>query len=85
MERLGSGVRRILNAYAPVVFEISDTFFRVTFRYNKPFAEADDKAGEKNGKKTGEKILSLIQENPSVTAVELAEKIGLTAKEKSDS
>lgn len=31
VERLGSGVRRILNAYAPDEFEISDTFFRVTF------------------------------------------------------
>ena len=84
VERLGSGVRRILNAYAPDVFEISDTFFRVTFRYNKPFAETSDKTGEKNREKTREKtrekIVSLIQENPSVTAVELAEKIGLTAK-----
>lgn len=85
VERLGSGVRRILNAYAPDVFEISDTFFRVTFRYNKPFdettpEEATQKTGVKTRGKTREKILSLIRQNPTISAAEMAEKLGLTVK-----
>ena len=86
VERLGSGVRRILNAYAPDVFEISDTFFRVTFRYNKPFAEADDKAGEKNREKTTQittqkttqKILDAIRKNPQISRQELAKITGIS-------
>ena len=86
VERLGSGVRRILNAYAPDVFEISDTFFRVTFRYNKPFAEANDKAGEKNREKTAQKttqkttqkILDAIRKNPQISRQELAEIVGIS-------
>ncbi len=86
VERLGSGVRRILNAYAPDVFEISDTFFRVTFRYNKPFAEADDKAGEKNREKTAQKttqkttqkILEAIEADPQITRHELAKVTGIS-------
>ena len=78
VERLGSGVRRILNAYTPDVFEISDTFFRVTFHYNKPFnetasEEAVPKTGVKTRGKTREKILSLIRQNPTISAAEMAE------------
>lgn len=47
VERLGSGVRRILNAYAPDEFEISDTFFRVTFWYKQAFDEPVQKNYQK--------------------------------------
>ena len=89
VERLGSGVRRILNAYVPDVFEISDTFFRVTFRYNQPFDEAtQEEATPKTGVKTGvktrgktrEKILSLILQDPTISAAKMAEKLGLMVK-----
>lgn len=78
VERLGSGVRRILNAYAPDVFEISDTFFRVTFRYNKPFDEAGDKTGEGDREKTTQKILEAIEADPQITRQELAKIVGIS-------
>lgn len=75
-------MRRILNAYAPDVFEISDTFFRVTFRYNKPFAEEDDKTGKKNGEKTTQKttqkILEAIEADPQITRQKLAKITGIS-------
>ena len=73
-ERLGSGVRRILNAYAPDVFEISDTFFRVTFRYKRAFDESAPKTREK----TTQKILDAIRKNPQINRQELAEIVGIS-------
>ena len=74
VERLGSGVRRILNAYAPDVFEISDTFFRVTFRYKQAF----DEPVQKTTQKTTQKILAAIEANPQITRQELAKITGIS-------
>ena len=74
VERLGSGVRRILNAYAPDVFEISDTFFRVTFRYKQAF----DEPVQKTTQKTTQKILDAIRKNPQISRQELAEIVGIS-------
>lgn len=67
------------------LFDISDTFFRVTFRYNKPFdettpEEATQKTGVKTRGKTREKILLLIRQDPTISAAEMAEQLGLTVK-----
>ena len=62
----------------PDVFEISDTFFRVTFRYNKPFDETSDKTGKKNGEKTTQKILEAIEADPQITRHELAKVTGIS-------
>lgn len=56
---------------------------------NKPFDEATpEEATQKTGVKTGvktrgktrEKILSLIRQDPTISAAEMAEKLGLTVK-----
>lgn len=71
VERLGSGVRRILNAYAPDEFEISDTFFRVTFWYKQAF----DEPVQKNYQK---KILEAIEADPQITRQEQAKIVGIS-------
>ena len=39
VEHLGSGVRRILNAYPKDIFKISDNFFEIAFPYEKEYLE----------------------------------------------
>lgn len=48
VEHLGSGVPRILKAYGPQVFEIRESYLRVTFPYAQPVA-ATNAAGPESG------------------------------------
>jgi len=52
VEHLGSGVPRILKAYGPQVFEIRESYLRVTFPYAQPVA-ATNAAGLESGPESG--------------------------------
>ena len=50
VEQLGSGMRRMLDAYSPDIFRYTETFFHVVFRYpEEPFG-AIAKGGPKTQK-----------------------------------
>ena len=81
-EQLGTGMKKMLAAYTPNIFELSPNFFHVMLR---PEAE---KTTEKEGfttkkeeiftEKTTEKILRAIKDNPYITTKELALEFDIT-------
>lgn len=92
IEQLGSGMNRILSAYSPDIFRISENFLEVCF----PFAEgafdringqsSQETVNEaQNRKKWGEKwgenermVMELIDQNMKIPITSLAEKSGLS-------
>lgn len=81
VEQLGSGMSRILKSYDKSIFKISDHFIKVEF----PFSIKNNKHGGHvlendldNVLETNEnKILFLLEYNPSLSAVKLGKLIGL--------
>ncbi len=85
VEQLGSGMSRILKSYDKSIFKISDHFIKVEF----PFSIKNDKhSGHvlendldnvlENDLETNEnKILFLLEKNPSLSAAKLGKLIGL--------
>lgn len=70
VERLGSGMSRILKAYDRNIFEISEHFIKVIFPF---FKEEEDKNiaikkefGDDNGDEM--MILQILEEEPDITA-----------------
>jgi predicted HTH transcriptional regulator len=88
VEYLGSGLPRILKAYPPEVFSFSENFLRMVFPFEavvdlslrEDEHEAREKAREKTREKTREKLIYALQENPTLTAEELAVLLSITPK-----
>ena len=86
IEKYGSGIRRVITLFKeaglplPKLEQISGGF-NVTV-YSKTFERVDsDKVGDRVGDKLSEtqkRILSLMQQNPSVSAQRLSEEIGIS-------
>lgn len=84
----GSGVQKITDKYGKKAYEISDNFIRTTLTFDRSLDEDEGRkiAGrekqpensQKTTRKTAEKILELLRNNPSITIPELAEEIGLS-------
>lgn len=89
VERIGMGIRKMKEAMVAAglrepTFE-PNGFFRAIFHRSPELALKEgipriEVTGKKARMKTGEKILDVIVTNPEITAVELAEKVGLTVK-----
>ncbi|MFH1127722.1 MAG: RNA-binding domain-containing protein, partial [archaeon] len=87
IERIGSGVTRMMELEPSVVFDISSNWFKAIFKRKAiekgapGLEETSQKTGEKTGEKTRVKtrvkIIELIKENPKITTTELADKTGL--------
>ncbi|KAF0124452.1 MAG: ATP-dependent DNA helicase RecG [Elusimicrobia bacterium] len=86
VERLGTGIRRMKGLMreaglkAPVF--TSDTFFHAVFHRDPKYSlkRAGEKTVEKSSVKSSVKILSLLSAMPSISAVEVSGKIGLTLR-----
>lgn len=86
-EHTGHGIPTIVEKYGTEAFEIQSNYIRCTILFEK---EVLDQIDNKNValnvglnvglKKTEKKVIELLIENPSVTSVELAEKIGVTKR-----
>jgi len=84
IEKYGSGIRRVITLFKeaglplPKLEQISGGF-NVTV-YSKTFERVDsDKVGDKLSE-TQKRILSLMQQNPSVSAQRLSEEIGISKR-----
>jgi len=87
-EKLGSGMKRMRdvckkeNSPYPEI-EYTNTHFYIVFKQSKKYLKLESttlKTMVKIRVKTRVKIIVLIKENPSITILELADKIGLTVK-----
>ncbi len=81
VEQLGTGIRRILKSYSKDVYEFSDNFIRVNFRFksrenlgNSPRSIVNNNSSLTE---TQERILKLIKDNPSITQQEISQTLGV--------
>ena len=86
VEELGSGMKRILEAYDRSVFEITPSFIIVTFPYASDFerdANGENDTVGVNGANLGvngisrNEVLNLIKNDPNITLRRLSEKSGI--------
>lgn len=87
VEELGSGVPRILKAYGKDVFQINESFIRVTLPFAKGFdasvitgTTGEIPLGSLNLGINEKKILAMISVNPGITAQELSRDIGISER-----
>lgn len=81
VEQLGSGMSRILKAYDKSIFEISDNFMIVTFKF--PQISATNIGDKKPPTKTADKtnlIIKFLSQNEVGKASEISEIIGLSPR-----
>ena len=82
VEQLGTGIIRILKSYSKDVYEFSDNFIRVNFKFksadslnNLPNAVNNNKSYLLS--ETQESIIKLISENSRITQQEISDKLGI--------
>ncbi|MDR1997783.1 MAG: putative DNA binding domain-containing protein [Candidatus Margulisbacteria bacterium] len=87
VERLGSGMHRILETYDRSIFKITPHILRVSFKFDRGIDEIEwqkiqdtSKSKEKTKEKTKEKIIKAIQNDSLITIQKLAEILGLTTQ-----
>ncbi len=91
VEQLGSGMRRILDAYPEDIFHFSENFLEICFEYEEGYVPTGQvkalvDVGKASGKRresvgnTAKMILDICREMPSITIPEMAEKIGVTER-----
>ena len=71
VERLGTGIRRVLRVYPKEIFKFSPNFIRVNIPFNKGLNNSKELSLE-------EKILRCIEVNQKITRKELSEIIGVS-------
>jgi predicted HTH transcriptional regulator len=76
---MGRGIKKILDREPQTEFEELGTHFIATFKRKSYEASPPPKAGE-SSVKSSVKILDVIRQNRSVTAVELSQHLGLTLR-----
>lgn len=78
-EHTGHGIPTIVEKYGKDVFEIENNYIRCTILFNQ---DVIDQIDNKNVglNKTEKKVIELLIENPSLTSIELSEKIGVTKR-----
>lgn len=81
VEQLGTGIIRILKSYDKDVYEFSDNFIRINFKFKDieslPKSPRDIKTTESDLNKTQKNIIELIKENNRITQVELSRKLSI--------
>ena len=82
-EHTGHGIPTIVENYGKDVFEIESNYIRCTIPFEKEvMSQIDNKnVGLNVGlNRTEKKVIECLIENPSVTSIEIAEKIGVTKR-----
>jgi len=77
VEQLGTGIIRILKAYDKNVYEFSDNFIKVNFKFKDYKMLENSLNKENNLTKNQELIIDYINENEKITQKELVEKTGM--------
>lgn len=84
VEQLGTGIIRILKSYNKDVYEFSDNFIRVNFKFksadslnNLPNAVNNNNNKNYLLSETQERIIKLISENSRITQQEISDKLGI--------
>lgn len=81
VEQLGTGIIRILKTYDKDVYEFSDNFIRVNFKYRTaeslPKSPRDINTEKEDLTETQKNIINLIKENYKITQLEISEKLGV--------
>ncbi len=76
VEQLGSGMSRILKAYDTSIFDISDNFMVVTFRFADVVENVVDVVDD-----VAENVVALMRTNNKITSKILAEKLNITQRQ----
>jgi len=79
VERLGSGMKNILEAYDKSIFEFTPNFVVVTFPFREPFNRPGSKSDEKK-MIHDDPVLEIVEAKPTVTIPELAYLTGLSPR-----
>lgn len=82
-EHTGHGIPTIVEKYGKDVFEIENNYIRCTIPFNQDVIDQIDNknVGLSVGlNKTEKKVVECLIENPSLTSIELSEKIGVTKR-----
>jgi len=77
VEQLGTGIIRILKAYDKNVYEFSDNFIKVNFKFKDYKMLENSLNKENNLTKNQDLIIDYINENEKITQKELVEKTGM--------
>ena len=81
VEQLGTGIIRILKSYSKDVYEFSDNFIRVNFKFKSPesLSNIPRAVNEINYllSETQERIVNLIKENNRITQSEISKLLGI--------
>lgn len=81
VEQLGTGIIRILKSYSKDVYEFSDNFIRVNFKFRTSKTLVNIPKSVDNNiyslSETQENILKLIRKNSRITQKEISDKLGI--------
>lgn len=75
VENMGTGIRKILRMYGKDIFEFSDNFIVVNFKYNGNEVSTNPIAETFEPNETQKYILKLIGENSTITILEIASEL----------
>lgn len=79
VEQLGSGMNRILSAYSPDIFKLSDNFLEVCFYFDKSYNSLSENTGHDTGHV--DKLLSMMNHEETYSRAELMSKLTLKHRE----
>lgn len=82
VEQLGSGMSRILQFYERDIFQISNHYIKVIFRFSSPKENVNVTIGNENGNENGDEneILILLEKEPSLTGKKLSDLTGFSTR-----
>lgn len=82
VEQLGSGMSRILQFYERDIFQISNHYIKVIFRFSSPKENVNVTIGNENGDENGDEneILILLEKEPSLTGKKLSDLTGFSTR-----
>lgn len=75
VENMGTGIRKILRMYGKDIFEFSDNFIVVSFKYNGNEVSTNPVSETYEPNETQKYILKLIGENSTITILEIASEL----------
>lgn len=81
VEQLGTGIIRILKVYDKSVYEFTDNFIRVNFKFNE-YKQLEQFINENDNSMSeiSKRILALIEKMPSITQNEMSKQLGISIR-----